>query len=137
MHLSGLWVLDLCSNWDNLIIEPSSLLCYLRTSVTLCRITILELSGDVKVFANILRCLTHWLHTVGSVLVLQNIGVERCIEAIATSRHHFSTYGDTNIDTSIGNLVGNILCGLEAAAIDAGHGRCGSGVRETGCEGAG
>ena len=123
LDLAGLGVLDLGGDGHDLLVEPAGPLRSFSATERLRRVEILRLPRNVEVRPDILRSLTHGLHAIRSLLVLQHLVVERLGDAIAASRHELCTHGNTDIDRAQGDLVGDVLHGLQtrgAEAIDRG-----------------
>lgn len=137
LFLAGLGVLDGGGDGDDLVIEPVVLLGVLSTAVRLASVTILLLAGDVEVFADVLGGLTHGLHAVASQLVLEDLRVERAGKTVATVGHALGTEGETARDGAEGDLVGNVLDGLQAGGAEAVARGSAGGVGEAGGEGGG
>jgi hypothetical protein len=81
--------------------------------ITLRSIPILYLSCNIEVLAYVLGCLTHRLHAVRGLLVLQDFGMEGFLETVTANGHHFCTHGNADLNAARCNLVRNVLCGLE------------------------
>lgn len=110
---AGLGVLDLCGDGDDLVVEPSSLLSHLGTSETLVGIFVLHSSGDIEIIADVLRGLDHGLQTIRGLLVGKDLWGKRQ-KLITAHGHALGAEGDSNVNATIGDLVGNVLDGLEA-----------------------
>lgn len=123
LDLAGLGVLDLGGDGDDFLIEPAGLLCDLRATEGLSRVGILRLARDVEVRPDVLRRLAHGLHAIRRLLVLQHLVVERLGEAVATGRHELCAQGNADVDRAQGDLIGDVLHGLQtrrAEAVDRG-----------------
>lgn len=136
LDLAGLGVLHLGGDGDDLIIEPPSLLGLLSAAVRLGGILVLNLTADVEVRSDVLGCLTHGLQAVGRLLVLQDFLAER-LDCITAGRHQLSTKGDTDIDLTQCNLVGDVLNSLETGGTESVDGRCAGCVGDAGRKGGG
>ncbi len=136
--LTSRWVLNSHLDWHNLVIEPSRLLCLLGALVGLSRISILHLPGDVEILANVLGGLTHRHLAVLRILGCgQHSRVEWSLESVTGFRHQLGTDGDTDLDASLGDRVGDVLGGLQAGGTEAVDGVCACGVWDSGGEGGG
>jgi len=113
LNLTGLGVLDDGADGHNLVVKPASLLGDLGSPVGLGSEPVLSFAGDVEVLAHVFGCLAHRLHAVGGLRVLEDLVDEGALEAVAALRHALGTQGNTDIDGTNGNLVGNVLHSLQ------------------------
>lgn len=120
--LASLGILHARRNRDNLVIEPPLLLRGLGAPKRLRSVHILLRTADVEILADVLGRLSHRLHAVRSLLVLQHLVIKRLVEAVAAGRHHLRAYGNTNINRAELDLVRNILDGLEPRRAESVHG---------------
>lgn len=130
--------LDLGLDRHNLVVEPALLLRLLGALETLGGILIHLFPPDTEVPADVLARPAHGLHSVCGLLALGGHGlVEWLIEPVATYRHGLGTDGDSNLDVTGGNGIGNVGGGLEAGRAKSIY-RVGPGcVGEAGGEGGG
>lgn len=131
LDLACLRVLDLGGDGRNLIVEPACLLRNLGSPVRLSSVLVLALARDVEVLSDVFRGLAHGLHAVLRLLVLEHLIDERPFEPVAACCHALSTHGETDLDAADGDLVGNVLYGLESRGAEAVQRRAGCGVGET------
>lgn len=93
------------------------------------------MTRDVEVLADVLGGLTHGLQAVCGVLVgVDDVVDEGAGKTVTTVGHGLGTDGDTDLDSTGHDLVGNVLCGLETGAAEAVGRVCGGGVGEAGSE---
>jgi hypothetical protein len=135
--LAGLWVLDDGGDWNNLVVEPAFLLRDLGSPVAFERISVLHLTRDVEVLADVLTGLSHGLHAIFGLLVRENLIDEGSVQTVTTISHGLGTDGNTARDATHANGVSDILCGLETRGAEAVAGVSGGGVWEAGGEGSG
>ena len=102
-------VLDPRLDGHDLVVEPPGLLRHLSSPIALRRKSILRLPRDVEVFPHILRCLTHWLHAIGSFLIFKNFFVKGFRKTVAAAGHQFCTNSEAAFDAAGGNLVCDVL----------------------------
>lgn len=131
--LARLGILDRRRDRDNLIVKPTRLLRPLRTLVRFCSVSILRFSRDVEVLPDVLRRLSHRLQAVLSFLVFHDSRVEWSgATPFFRLAHRLGANGNTDIDTSHADLVGNVLHGLQSGRAEAVDGGGGGGVGEAG-----
>jgi hypothetical protein len=129
--IASLGVLDLDGDGCDLVVEPARLLCGFRSAVRLGGVSVLLLTGDVEVGADVLGGLAHGLQAVGGVLVgVDDLGDEGSLETVAAGGHVLGANCDTDLDGTGLDLCGNVLDSLEAGRAEAVDAASSGGGRE-------
>lgn len=60
--------------------------------------------------------------------------MEGLLESVASFTHGLSANGDTDLDAAFGDLIGDVLCGLQSGGAEAVDGGSTRSVRDAGCK---
>lgn len=121
LDLAGLGVLHLGGEGDDLVVEPAGLLRLLGAAERLRGVAVLVLAGDVEVRADVLGRLAHRLHAVGSLLVLDDLLVERPREPVAIAGHDLGAHRNADVNRAQLDLVRDVLHGFQAGRAEPVH----------------
>lgn len=135
LDLTGLRVLPLSGDGDNLLVEETCLLGSLSALVRDLSPLVLGLASDVEVLGDVLGSLTHGLRAVPGVLGGGSDGLgEANTLVVLREGHLLNAHANTNVNGTSGDLVGDLLDGNKAGRAEAVDGDNGGGVGEASSE---
>lgn len=127
--------LELGLDGDDFVVEQALLLRLLGALEALGSVFVHLLPSDAEVPANIFAGPAHGLHAVDRLLaVSRDALVEGLVKRITTDSHRLCADGNTNIDVSGGDGIGDVGCSLEPRGAKSVDGRSASCVGEAGGE---